>query len=232
MEIRARREIEFLACTGSAALAERLRGMMARWTLRECVASETNFADTFPQGGADADVLFLDMDSVDVPEDDSAGKTTLIVVSGDAGNAIRSYRWHPAAFLKPDFTERQLAQALDAAERSWEDGWLCLELPLRRRLVRMPVGRVRYVEAQRNYCLLNQKKQPLRLRVPLGELEWAIPQPPFARCHKSYLVHLDAVEKMTYTSLTLKDDGVRLPVGRSYHDALRGALEAWKRGTP
>jgi DNA-binding LytR/AlgR family response regulator len=187
-----------------------------------------------PERAEDADLVFLDMDSVDVHKRATLGigKKSLIVISGDAGNAIRSYSWHPSAFLKPDLGAMQLMQALDAAGSAWRDGWLCLDMLYHRKPLRIPVGRVRYVEAYRNYCLLNQKKQSARVRLMLGELEDMIPAPPFVRCHKSYLVHLDMVGKISYNSLTLRDDGVRLPVGRSYHDSFRQSLEAWQKGDP
>ena len=56
-----------------------------------------------------------------------------------------------------------------------------------------------------------------------------MPKPPFLRCHRSYLVHLDAVAAMSYTALTLRD-GVTLPVGRTYVDSVREALQIWREG--
>ena len=169
------------------------------------------------------------MDSVELSEQGRLEKGGLIVISRDAGRAIHSYRWHPSAFLKPDFDERRLIDALNACERYWQRGRVCLESPYRRRAFRLPLGRVRYVEASAHYCLFNQGRRSVRFRYAVNEMEALLPKPPFVRCHRCYLVHLDAVKKMTYTMLTLRD-GVSLPLGRTYIDSVREALSLWREG--
>ena len=206
--------------------------MLRHWARSECVALSAERSERFglPENRSAA-LLFVDLDSVELPERGRPAqeKSGLIVISRDAGRAIHSYRWHPAAFLKPDFDERRLAEALAAGEKSWQQGRVCLESPYRRRMFRLPLGRIRFVEASAHYCLFNQGKQFVRFRFAAGELEELLPQPPFVRCHRSYLVHLDAIREMSYTTLTLKD-GVCLPLGRTYIKSLRDALRAWRGG--
>ena len=226
------KRVSALICSASEPLALRLQVMLLRWALCECVQLSVETAEKLPlreeQGAA---LLFLDMDSMELPERErpelSAG--ALVVISRDAGRAIRSYRWHPAAFLKPDFDSRRLAEALNDCEKHWQKGRICLESPYRRRAFQLPLGRIRYVEASAHYCLFNQGKRFVRFRFAAGELEELLPKPPFLRCHRSYLVHLDAVTSMSYTALTLRD-GVTLPVGRTYVDSVREALRLWQEG--
>ena len=217
-------------CSESEALAQRLQDMLRRWACSECVAlSVERIGQKALQEDRGARLLILDMDSVELPEHGRLEKeqTGLIVISRDAGRAIHSYRWHPAAFLKPDFDERRLTEALNACEKYWRRARICLESPYRRRSFQLPLGRVRYVEAAAHYCLFNQDRQSVRMRFVTNELEALLPKPPFIRCHRSYLVHLDAVEGMTYTTLTLSD-GTALPLGRTYIRPLREALQAWR----
>ena len=224
-------KVRAVLCTASEPLAKRLRGMLLRWAVGECVSLTEEQTDRIPapESGS-AQLLFLDLDSVELPEQGrlEKQKTGLIVISRDAGRAIRSYRWHPAALLKPDFDARRLAEALGACEKYWRSGRICLESPYRRRDFRLPLGSVRFVEAAAHYSVFNQGRQSVRIRCAVSELEALLPSPPFVRCHRSYLVHLDAVEGMTYTTLTLKD-GTVLPLGRTYIQSLREALLA-RRG--
>jgi DNA-binding LytR/AlgR family response regulator len=155
----------------------------------------------------------------------------MIVISGDAGRVLRSYRWHPAAFLKPDFDQGTFADALRECEKHWRRGRLCLESPARRRPFRLPLGPVRYVEAAAHYCVFDQGRRSVRLRYSIDELEKLLPLPPFVRCHRSYLVRLDAVEHMSYTAAALRG-GENLPLGRKYVGTLRARLEAWREGEP
>ena len=219
-------------CSASETLLDRLRDMLLRWADRECVALRVERASGFslPENGA-AHLLILDMDSVELPEHGLLeGKSVgLIVISRDAGRAIHSYRWHPAAFLKPDFDMRRLSDALSACEKNWRRGRVCLESPYRRRAFRLPLGHIRLVEASAHYCLFYQGKKSVRFRFSIDELETLLPRPPFVRCHRSYLVHLDAVDGMSYTTVKLRD-GASLPLGRKYVDSLRTALQAWREG--
>ncbi len=228
------KRIDVFVCTAQAALGEKLRCCLNRWACAACVELSIEIAAAPPPPGRRVTLLFLDMDSVDVAERNALNVrgTGLIVVSGDAGRVIRSYRWHPAAFLKPDFDARRLAETLNACSRTWQSGRLCLNSPSLRKPFRLPLGRILYVEAYRHYCLLAQKNHAVKARFALGELEEALPAPPFVRCHKSYLVHLDAVEKMSYTTLKLRDNGFAVPVGRTYHDDVCRALDAWREGEP
>ncbi len=224
--------VRAVICTASEMLADRLQGALLRWACSQCVTLSVERAERLPfRESQGAQLLILDMDSAELPEQPGRRekeKSALIVISKDAGRAIHSYRWHPAAFLKPDFDAQRLSEALSACEKYWRRGRLCLESPYRRRDFRLPLGRVRYVEAAAHYCLFNQGRQSVRIRYATNELEALLPKPPFIRCHRSYLVHLDAVEGMTYTSVTLKG-GVSLPLGRTYVRPLREALEAWRR---
>lgn len=223
--------VHALLCTTSDPLAERLWDMLLHWAAGECVSLTVERTECFPlPENGNAQLLFLDLDSVELPEKGrlEKQKTGLIVISRDAGQAIRSYRWHPTALLKPDFDTRRLFEALVACEKYWRNGRVCLESPYRRRGFRLPLGSIRFVEAAAHYSIFNQGRQSVRIRYAINELEAQLPNPPFARCHRGYLVHLDAVAGMTYTTLTLKD-GTSLPLGRTYIRPLREALKA-RRG--
>ena len=219
-------------CSASETLTEQLRKMLQRWASMECVALRVEHTDVFslPENGG-ANLLFLDMDSVELSEHGQIeGKRVgLIVISSDAGRAIHSYRWHPAAFLKPDFDMRRLSDALRACEKNWRPGKICLGSPYRRRDFRLPLGSVRIVEASAHYCLFDQGKKSVRLRFSIDELETLLPLPPFIRCHRSFLIRLDAVDRMNYTTVILRD-GRSLPLGRKYVAALRTALQTWTEG--
>ena len=218
-------------CTLSDALAERLQRLMQHWAIDECISlrvERTQYAA--PLESLDAQMLLLDIDSLEQSEQWRPDKKTgLIVISRDAGRAIRSYRWHPAALLKPDFDARHLAGALAACEKYWRRGRICLESPYRRSSFRLPLGSIQYAEASAHYTVIYQGRQSVRIRCAMNELASLLPEPPFVRCHRSYLVHLDAVESMTYTTLHLKD-GTGLPLGRTYIHSLREALQAWREG--
>ena len=61
--------VRAVLCTASEPLAERLRGMLLRWAVGECVSLTAEQTDRIPapESGS-AQLLFLDLDSVELPE--------------------------------------------------------------------------------------------------------------------------------------------------------------------
>jgi len=90
-----------------------------------------------------------------------------------------------------------------------------------------------YIESSDNYCTVvyqqgNKVSKPL-LRSSLSRLSAQINQPPIVRCHRSYLVNLDRVERVTGNAqgykLHLSDDKFTVPVSRQYNDTLVAELK-------
>ncbi len=95
-----------------------------------------------------------------------------------------------------------------------------------------------YIESSDNYCTIVYLKngQPVRplLRSSLSRLEGQIDQPhpvrnPFVRCHRSYVVNLDWVERVTGNAqgykLHLFGGQFQVPVARKYNDSLVSQLK-------
>ena len=84
------------------------------------------------------------------------------------------------------------------------------------------------IESSDNYCTViyqsdEQILKPL-LRSSLSRLESQINQPRIVRCHRSYVVNLDRVERVTGNAqgyrLHLADGLVQVPVARQYNETL------------
>ena len=222
------RPVSIAVYTADAALAGRLLRGLKYWAETECVNAVPEWVREVSAAEKGADLLLYDADSLSdrMGEMDAGLWSGAVIVTGDHDRAINAYRRHPAALLRPDFNAQQLHAALESCFSLWQSGRRWIELPFRHRRVSFPQNRFRYAEAQRNDCLLCFLGQELRVRMPLGKLAEALPAPEFVRCHKSYLVRLAEIERLSYSELRLRDGGPALPVGRVYYDALRQALEA------
>ncbi|GAB4037194.1 LytTR family DNA-binding domain-containing protein [Spirosoma jeollabukense] len=96
-----------------------------------------------------------------------------------------------------------------------------------------------FIESSDNYCTVVHLKngQPVKplLRSSLSRLEKQIPLPsvartPFVRCHRSYVVNLDRVERVTGNAqgykLHLLGGQFQIPVARQYNETLVAELKA------
>ncbi len=90
------------------------------------------------------------------------------------------------------------------------------------------------IESSDNYCTViyqkdSQLAKPL-LRSSLSRLEGQINRPRIVRCHRSYVVNLDRVERVTGNAqgyrLHLANGLLQVPVARQYNDTLVAELRA------
>jgi DNA-binding LytR/AlgR family response regulator len=91
-----------------------------------------------------------------------------------------------------------------------------------------------FIESSDNYCTVvylenGQLVKPL-LRSSLSRLESQIDMPHIVRCHRSYVVNLDRVERVTGNAqgykLHLMGGQLQVPVARRYNDTLVAELRA------
>ncbi len=178
----------------------------------------------------DYDLLLLDVDLGTDPngmelarqirrKDD---KIQIVFVTGLAEYAMEGYDVAATHFLVKPVAAEKLWQVLDkvcaAAEKKEE--YLLLTGEAETELI--PVGRILYAEAFSHVADLymepgepgGRQAQCRRVRLGMKELEGKLSPSSFFRCHRSYLVHLAHVRKISRNQAFL-DHGLWVPVSRS-----------------
>lgn len=61
----------------------------------------------------------------------------------------------------------------------------------------------------------------------LQKLEERLRDHGFVRCHRSFIVSIDAVRQLEFKELTL-NNGRKIPVSRSYYASLKSAMDRWQ----
>lgn len=122
--------------------------------------------------------------------------------------------------------EAQAGSALVAAEGpAYENG---LWIPGRGGATRVPVDTIDWIEAARDYVLINTPTKSHILRATMVELAQVLDPRHFLRIHRSYIVKRSAVtsiERPGKGALRLiLSDGANLQVGPSYQGAVIAAL--------
>ncbi|MCK8491712.1 LytTR family transcriptional regulator [Spirosoma sp. RP8] len=118
-------------------------------------------------------------------------------------------------------------------------GLLTLVAENEKDVLTLPPADLLFIESSDNYCTVvylkndrtgqSQPTKPL-LRSSLSRLEGQIKLPHVVRCHRSYIVNLDRVERVTGNAqgykLHLLDGQFQIPVARKYNDTLVAELKA------
>ena len=124
------------------------------------------------------------------------------------------------------FLQARLAE-LESRALAASDLGLWVQVGSERR--RLPLGEIRWVEADRNYVRVHMNGQAHLVNALLGDMESRLDAEAFLRVHRSAIVRKDKVRAVLRgrfsTPLLELEGGHRLPVGRKYRDAVRTAFE-------
>ncbi len=90
--------------------------------------------------------------------------------------------------------------------------------------IRIRVEDIIYIHSDADYTEIHLPSKKYLSNEPLRYWMEALPQEEFIRIHKSYIVHLDKVEKVSGNQVYLPG-GATLPIGRAYKDGLMGRIE-------
>lgn len=112
----------------------------------------------------------------------------------------------------------------EALEERGPDPDASITLRIDRQNVPVRLTDIRYVESQRDYLLIHTRSGRLLTKQTLSSLEQELEGHGFIRIHRSFLVRARAVT--SFSSGQVDIGSVSLPVGRSYRDTTKTALEA------
>lgn len=230
-------QARIIVSTRSAPLRKRLKALIALWAEAYCVQCAVKAWDwrtaELPREDAQA-ILFLDLRDLSAAAAEERRYVaqlprgcTLIVIAMDETQAIRAYRWHPAARLDPDLDYPVLCAAMDQCFSVWRQYLRWLDLPFQWERVRVPLCQLQYAEARGRESVLRCAGGEMRASVALGAVEQQLPSPPFFRCQKGFLIHLGAVEQFDGGTLTMTDRQT-ITVGRKQARELQTLLEQWQ----
>ena len=90
------------------------------------------------------------------------------------------------------------------------------------------VGDIKYFEIHNHLIDVFYGKEHFEFVSTLGKIENQLLGRGFQRIHRSYLVSLDYVQRISYDEVTLRD-GQKIPVGRTYGATLKLAMDAWRK---
>ena len=214
--------VKFAVRTRDGELAERFKRMLCHWKDTVCVLMEPVAAEL------PADILFLDVDTCPLPERAQPDfPPALVTISDDASRAIAAYQCHPAAFLRSRPTAADFRAVMRRCFSVWRGGLRWLSLSGSRESAKVPMGRIQYVEASGRESVIRCGDAVYSAPTPIGKLAEQLPNPPFFRCQRSFMIHLSAVGAVSNDGLITAKDGRAIPVSRKCAADFRQTLEHW-----
>ncbi|MFB6257182.1 MAG: LytTR family transcriptional regulator DNA-binding domain-containing protein [Flavobacteriales bacterium] len=88
-------------------------------------------------------------------------------------------------------------------------------------LVKLQADDVYYIEALKDYVVINTQTTRYTVHSTMKDIEKKIPTDRFLRVHRSYIVNLDKVERIEQNHVVLQEDRKSMPIGGAYKETLQ-----------
>lgn len=166
------------------------------------------------------DILLLDiemgaMDGVTLAKKirQSNESVQIVFITGFADYMAQGYEVSALHYLIKPVEKSKLFAVLDRAVTALQKAERAILLPVGGETLRLPVRRVEYVEAFSHSVAVVTGQGTISVKMPISEMEKLLGEG-FVRCHRSYLVGLRHIARLSRTEVVL-DSGRALPLSRS-----------------
>lgn len=210
--------VRIALCVKSAADTERAYTLLRAWAQEMCVRIQIKSIGCPIEALKNRyQIILTDGSSLDEQTRlylrERGADCALVLVTGDERLAIQLYTCHPNALVAQPMCYSDLKQAMQVCFRYWHRAAHSLYALVQRRQIYVLQYRIEYIEAAGRGATLYCTDGVYRVNRSLMELEHELPNPPFLRIQKSFIVHLGAVSQITRGEVILKQQQ-SIPVAR------------------
>lgn len=155
--------------------------------------------------------------------------TCLIFITNLAQYAIRGYEVDAMDFLVKPLQYFPFSLHLKKAIHAcglWKQRYIGVDTP--KGIVKVPLEHLYYVESEKHYLVSHTQSGDLRSRGTIKDMLEELPKESFARCHASFIVNLNYVERVGRSGVLIH--GATLPVSRSCYKDLMDAFARYLGG--
>lgn len=152
----------------------------------------------------------------------------IVFITGFADYISEGYEVSALHYLMKPVKQDKLFAVLDRAVAAMEKTERVILLPVGGEMRRLPVGQVQYVEAFSHTAAIVTGTDTIQVKMPISEIERMLGVG-FVRCHRSYLVGLKHIARLSKTEVIL-DNGKTLPLSRSAAASVHKAFIAYYTG--
>ena len=201
----------------------------------DCTISLQNNAAELPDNLPKSDLYLLDIYMPEISGFDLASRirssypdSTIIFISSLKEPVFESFRYAPLRYIRKEYMETELCDALSAFLKTRQTDLLSLYLQTKPVPTEILVSSIRYIESNGHYLVFYCTDGEHCVRGKLGEYADKLYSHHFACPHKSYLVNLQIVSVVSKKEIFL-DTGLSISISRTCRDSFLTAFMTYQR---
>ena len=215
-------------CEDNREHAEILQGMVERWAAQENMKIDIGYYQSAEQflfmmkDEVRYDLVFLDiqmgkMNGLQLAKRIRKEDKTIVLIftTGSKDYAVKGYEVSALRYLVKPLQQKEVDDALTKVnrmlEQSKKEAVIVSSNSQARRIYKNDIW---YVEVDDHYIVIHTKEEVIRFKAKMKEFEQHFPEPQFCKCHRSYIVNLHFVTKISKDGV-LVENGEVLPISRS-----------------
>ena len=234
--------IKLVICEDEQAIAKQITQFVQNWASLSAQAihishfeSSEGFLFAY-EDDKSVDVLLLDiqmgeMDGMALARKVRADneRVQIIFITGISDYVAEGYDVSAVHYLLKPVKEERFFAALDKAAANLSKPKRVISVDTGEGIALVVVDNIMHIEALNNELEITTKEGVVSCKMPLYKLEELISDVRFAKTHRSYLVNLAHIKRVTRTEVIL-DNGAALPLSRRLHKDVNGALMKYVTG--
>lgn len=228
-------------CDDSAADRDYIAELVQQWAAEE---KHTVQLSAFPSAESflfcyaekkDYDILLLDIEMGDMDGVSLAKKLRLenstvqiVFITGFPDFIAEGYEVSALHYLIKPVSAEKLAAVLDKAAANLHKTDKSVIFTVDGEAVRMALRDIIYAESFAHSCMINTTAGSFEIRMSISDTEKLLGEG-FIRTHRSYLVGLSSIRRISKTDVTL-DNGTRIPLSRGNYQTVNQSFIRYFRG--
>jgi len=245
-------ELCIAVCDDDHRQAQYMNALVNKWADERGIKVKTymfDSAENFKSAWNDSkiyEILLLDIqmggqNGIDLAKElrgtcSTGNKLIIIFVTALPDFANVGYDVSAMHYLMKPVDEAKLSEVLSRAAKSISKSVTALLLPVDDGIMRVAAGDIICIESSAHSSEITTANGTLKVKMPISELERRLIDPAgiaidvsFARCHRSYIVGLKYVDKITKTDIIL-DNGMAIPLSRRLYSEVNQSLIKYFKG--
>ena len=234
-------EIKIAVCDDCHQQTEYIKMLVNKWAEGKYIKvtvdmfeSSENFKSAWSEGKA-FDILLLDIEmggqnGVELARDlrKTDEKLVIIFITGFADYISDGYDVSALHYLMKPVNEDKFFEVLDRATERLKKAEQTLLVQTTDTTAKIPLDDILYIEAFAHYVVIQTKTASTETRANISEIEKSVGYG-FVRCHRSYIVGLNHISRITKTDVIL-DNGKTIPLSRRLYTEINLAFIEYHKG--